>query len=39
MNSQTESDKPIIAKDNFVLAHKNLIPSVMNLIKMQRKSQ
>ena len=39
MNSQTEGNKPIIAKDNFVLAHKNLIPGVMNLIKMQQEAQ
>jgi len=28
-------NKPIIAKDNFVLAHKNLIPGVKNLLKQQ----
>lgn len=26
-------NKPVIAKDNFVLAHKNLIPGVKNLLK------
>lgn len=26
------SNKPIIAKDNFVLAHKNLVPGVMKLV-------
>jgi hypothetical protein len=28
-----------MARDNFVLAHKNLIPGVMNLIKMQEEVQ
>jgi hypothetical protein len=28
-------NKPILAKDNFVLAHKNLIPGVKNLLKQQ----
>ena len=29
------SNKPIIAKDNFVLAHKNLVPGVQKLVLKQ----
>ena len=30
---QYDSNKPVIAKDNFVLAHKNLVPGVMKLVQ------
>jgi len=32
-NSKNKLNKPIMARDNFVLAHKNLIPGVKNLLK------
>ena len=35
-DSTVKLNKPIIAKDNFVLAHKNLIPGVKNLLKQQQ---
>lgn len=31
--SQYDSSKPIVAKDNFLVAHKNLVPGVMKLIQ------
>jgi len=31
--AQYDSNKPIMAKDNFLVAHKNLVPGVMKLIQ------
>lgn len=38
-NSKTKLNKPIMAKDNFVLAHKNLIPGVNNLFQQQQDAE
>ena len=34
-----DSSKPIVAKDNFVLAHKNLVPGVYKLIQQQQEDE
>jgi len=36
-SNQRGQSKPIIAKDNFLLAHKNLIPGVSHLVKQKEK--
>mmetsp|Transcript_27088 Transcript_27088/g.41247 ORF Transcript_27088/g.41247 Transcript_27088/m.41247 type:complete len:88 (-) Transcript_27088:215-478(-) len=39
INSQYDSSKPVVAKDNFVLAHKNLVPGVHKLIQQQQEDE
>jgi hypothetical protein len=35
----SQNNRPVIAKDNFVLAHKNLIPGVKKLLKQQQDAE
>jgi hypothetical protein len=38
-NSASKPGQPIIAKDNFVIAHKNLVPGVLKLVQKQQQEE